>query len=540
MRLRPSPTQLLTFALAATACGKDGASSSEPPDTVAVPSSSAATSASSVPTAPLASASSSALRNEVPDPQPESGPRIYSKRRHVWIFYEPNASGGWMGFLGLGSSVRLRSTGSRVGDGCAEFYPIEPRGWVCLNNKTTLDPHEPEYLAIKKFSPKLDEPFPHNYGESRGLPRYTSVPTHKQQLRREYKLKEHLETVEKLRNGGLGEDEIPKSMRGVDLSLAGVGPPPELALFPRGIQESRDYLKPLSTVAWSHQFDAEGRTWLVTADLALVPKDKVSPYPKSLFKGVELDGDTKLPIAFVRYEARAKYRKGDDGHVSPTGEKWPRLTILPIEDGDPIEFEERKFYRVRGADDLIDTDDTTVARLSPSTPWGTPVQGVPEAVAKKAALRRVPAPKGGRRTWVEVSVLGGWMVAYEKDRAVYATLIAPGRGGIPARGIDPLETASTPVGTFRVDGKFYTATMANPAFVHSDVPFSQNFHGPHVLHQAYWHDGWGEKRSAGCINLSPRDALWFFHWTEPLMPEGWFGLRSDDLAGPATVVWVHR
>lgn len=470
----------------------------------------------------------------------DDGPRIYSKRRHVWIYYEPSASNGWMGFLGLGSSVRLRSTESRVGDGCAAFYPIEPRGWVCLNHKTTLDPNEPEYRAIAKFAPKLDQPFPHNYGESRGLPRYTEIPTREQQLRREYKLQEHFDAIEKLKSGGFADDEIPKALRGVDLKPAGVGPPPELSLLPRGIQESRDALKPLSTVAWSYEFDAEGRTWLVTADLALVPKDKVTPYPRSLFKGVGLDETTKLPIAFARYEPRAKYKKRADGTVEKTAEMWDRLSILPIEDGAPFEADGQKYYRVKGTENLIATEDATVARLSPTTPWGAPVQGVSEEEAKKASVVRVPAPEGGRRTWVEVSVLGGWMVAYEDTRAVYATLIAPGRGGVPSRGIDPLETASTPVGTFRVDGKFFTSTMANPAFVHSDVPFAQNFHGPHVLHQAYWHDGWGEKRSAGCINLSPRDALWFFHWTEPLIPEGWFGVRSDSQAGPSTVVWVHQ
>jgi len=446
-----------------------------------------------------------------------------------------------MGFLGLGGSVRLRSDQGRPGDGCKnEFYPVEPRGWVCLNHKTTLDPEEPEYRAIKKFAPKIDRPFPHQYGESRGVRRYMSLPTREQQLRREYKLKEHLDNVEKARAGAFDDETRPKSLRGVDVSWANVGPPPELDLFPRGIQESRDYLKPLSTVAWSYQFDAEGRTWLVTADLALVPKDKVSPYPKSDFQGVKLDGDTRLPIAFVREEPRSKYLRQDDGAVKPTEQQWPRLTILPIHDGEPLVSGEERYYRVRDGDELIAVSGATVARLSPATPWGAPVEGVPEEEAKEAALRRVPSPDGGRRTWVEVSVLGGWMVAYENTRPVYATLIAPGRGGVPRRGIDPLETASTPTGTFRVDGKFYTATMANPAFVHSDVPFSQNFHGPHVLHHAYWHDGWGERRSAGCINLAPKDALWFFHWTEPPMPEGWYGLRSDKQAGPATVVWVHR
>jgi len=61
-----------------------------------------------------------------------------------------------------------------------------------------------------------------------------------------------------------------------------------------------------------------------------------------------------------------------------------------------------------------------------------------------------------------------------------------------------------------------------------------------VLHSAYWHDGWGEKRSGGCVNMSLTDASWLYGWTEPSVPEGWFGMRSDRLAGPATLVWVHR
>jgi len=145
----------------------------------------------------------------------------------------------------------------------------------------------------------------------------------------------------------------------------------------------------------------------------------------------------------------------------------------------------------------------------------------------------------GRATWVEVSILKGWLIAYEGTKPVFATLIAPGRGGVPRRGVDPIDDAATPVGSFRIDGKFWTATMANEAFVHSDVPFAQNFHGPHALHMAYWHDDWGQKKSGGCINLSPEDARWFFLWTEPPIPDGWHGVRSDKFAGPATIVVVH-
>jgi hypothetical protein len=156
---------------------------------------------------------------------------------------------------------------------------------------------------------------------------------------------------------------------------------------------------------------------------------------------------------------------------------------------------------------------------------------------------QVRARTGGRRTWVDVSVLGGTLVAYEGDRPVFATLISPGRGGVPVRGRDALETASTPTGTFRVDGKFVTATMVsstNDLLVHTEVQYVQNFHGPHALHGAYWHDAWGEKKSGGCVNLSPIDAKRLFEWGEPAIPTDWYGMRSVPEMGPATVVVVHE
>jgi lipoprotein-anchoring transpeptidase ErfK/SrfK len=110
-------------------------------------------------------------------------------------------------------------------------------------------------------------------------------------------------------------------------------------------------------------------------------------------------------------------------------------------------------------------------------------------------------------------------------------------------GKDPLETASTPTGIFRVDGKFVTATMVsstNDSLVHTEVQYVQNFHGPHALHGAYWHDAWGQPKSGGCVNLSPIDAKRLFAWSEPPVPEGWYGMRSVKEMGPATVVVVHK
>jgi hypothetical protein len=163
--------------------------------------------------------------------------------------------------------------------------------------------------------------------------------------------------------------------------------------------------------------------------------------------------------------------------------------------------------------------------------------------AKQSPLDGANAPGAPPRKWIEVSVLGGWFVAYEELTPVFATLMSPGRGGVPKRNVPAIETASTPTGRFRIDGKFVTATMVsstNERIVHSEVQYVQNFHGPHALHAAYWHDAWGEPKSGGCINLSPLDAKQMFEWTDPPVPRGWHGLRASSDAGTSTVVLVHR
>jgi len=42
----------------------------------------------------------------------------------------------------------------------------------------------------------------------------------------------------------------------------------------------------------------------------------------------------------------------------------------------------------------------------------------------------------------------------------------------------------------------------------------------------YWHDRFGDRRSHGCVNLSPIDARWFYEWTEPNVPDGWWAIHS--------------
>jgi len=38
-----------------------------------------------------------------------------------------------------------------------------------------------------------------------------------------------------------------------------------------------------------------------------------------------------------------------------------------------------------------------------------------------------------------------------------------------------------------------------------------------ALHGAYWHDGFGYRRSHGCVNMTITDAHWLYNWASDEM-----------------------
>lgn len=461
-----------------------------------------------------------------PAPPAPSGPRIYSKARFAWIQAQPRASNGWIGYLGLGGSVAVRGESLEKAHvagsgGCKDWYAIEPRGYVCAGDAATVDPEDSVVRTLAADAPHTDSPWPYEYGESTGAPRYRTLPTDAEQRHSEWDLTEHRDQVARAR---AGEEPASPSLAGIDLTPAGTSAPEWTELSPL-VREGRKRIANGSTVAYTRSFDFGGRTFHVAHDHALVPKDRVRPYPRSSFHGVELGGEITLPIAMFRQHERSKYRRTAEGTFVEAGASWPRLSFVTLT-GEAEKAGDQTFLATREPGVFVRESDASVVRAASATPA---IVGVSSA--------------GGRRTWLDVSVLDGTLVAYEGDRPVFATLISPGRGGVPLKGIDPLETASTPTGTFRVDGKFVTATMVsstNDLLVHTEVQFVQNFHGPHALHGAYWHDAWGEKKSGGCVNLAPIDAKRVFDWSEPRIPEGWYGMRSIPEVGAATVIIIHK
>jgi hypothetical protein len=215
-----------------------------------------------------------------------------------------------------------------------------------------------------------------------------------------------------------------------------------------------------------------GRSWLLAADYTYAAKDRVAVYPKVTFKGVRLGVDAKLPLAFFRSRAAQKYEKRADGELVVTQEKWSRLSFVELT-GNQIEQRGETFLEARGDAHWMKKSEAVVPEPRTETPWGAAVGG--------ADTKQGPA---GRRTWMDASVWQGWLIAYEGTKPVYATMIAPGRGGTPERGKPAIDTASTPTGTFKITGKFATRPDAL-ASIHPTCP-GRRISGPHALHGAYW------------------------------------------------------
>ncbi len=473
--------------------------------------------------------------------EPETkGDRIYSKVRFLWIRPEPRRTKKFLGYLSLGDSVRLKggsqqsaTIGKSQSIHCDSWYEVEPRGYVCVNeDNASFDPADQTVSMLRGVKADRLSPWPYAYGESTGTPVYSVIPPKHRQRRNESALAAHLGKVRQARLAKTEQEKVAIDPRfaGVDVRLTHRDPPTLLPLGPRGRTNKTKIVRG-STLGFVDAFDADGRSWLLSWDRGIVPRDRVRPYAKSEFHGVAIDEQVRLPIAFFR-ERQPKFRRDAAGKIEPVeGQFWERQSwVMATEE--QVEQDGKRYFVTRQDGLLASVDDVSLARRSHYVP------------------PRIQGQKQGRRTWIDVSILGGWLVAYELNKPVYATMVSPGRGGVPKHGVDPLETASTPVGRFRITGKFVTATMVSNAsrdIVHDEVMYTQNFSGPYALHGAYWHDQWGKPKSGGCVNLAPIDARRLFAWTEPQLPPSWHAVQlvsgyKGALAEyeNATLVYLHK
>ena len=470
----------------------------------------------------------------------EDGPRIGSIGRTTWI-YMSRSRKERLGYLRPGTSVRLlgpppidpplkkrQKSLPPVGQ-CksGRWYAVQPRGFVCGDETTTLDLALPLFRALALAGPRPGA-VPFGYAFSMRAPMYGKLPTPEEEKRAERRLT-RVSELARLRQSTAGHEDL-----AVLDPPAATDPLPDFladnhaAPVPAGQREGlvRKQIPYGSMLSFQQVFDFAGRTFLLTPDLTVVPADRMRLFHPSTFHGTPIDEAHALPLGWFRRDARARFRRGEGGALADTGEKWaPRtfvgLTGKKVEQGGVV-------YRETREDGLFARDND----LS--------IVEAPKALPKGAE----PGEK-----WIEVSLSKGTLTLFEGATGVYSTLMSPGAGGTTpsaAMHVDELlRAALTPLGSFRVAIKHRAAQMTSEAspepdkFWISDVPHTQYFRTPYAIHAAYWHEDFGSPKSGGCVNLSLEDAERVFDWTEPVVPEDWGGIIARR-SKPGTLIVIHR
>ncbi len=454
------------------------------------------------------------------------GPRVYARHMRVWVREKPSADARRIGYLRAGaSSPTSEQPAGR--SGCkGGWYSVEPRGFVCVGRRATLDANDPVVRAAEAFPPSTETRLPYMYGTVRNPgPIYTHLPSRKETAEAEPGFENRMKRWFSA-GGEIGAsyaqhvwtwgDEAPDPREAFEAGrsdplpsfLRGGGLVPNPTFTPRPKTLVLEQMEPKVGYAFLTTFFHEGRRFGITTQLELMPTDRLRPIQGSDFHGVEIGKDVEFPFAFVRNaSARFVDRSGKDLGAAPY------RAVLSLS-GKQVFIAKRLHYETKDGKYLSDLHGS---RLDPA--------------------ERMPgwAKKGER--WIDVNISKQTLVLYEGTKPLFATLIASGEAGLA----DHETTTATPQGIFRIHTKHITATMASDEvgeeFELRDVPYVQYFKEGYAIHGAYWHDRFGMPKSHGCINLSPEDARRVFHFTEPHVPTGWHGALLP-LRG--TVVWVHR
>jgi hypothetical protein len=458
---------------------------------------------------------------------PDNRPRMGAIGPFAYIYKKPSGAGLALGYIRMGTSVVLRTGKPEGGSpGCAKgWYAVEPRGYACLDShRTTLDLESSYFKALQSVAPTTDAVWYYNYAFSNGAPMYSRVPSEAEAEKEEKRFGPrgsfvqlglwsagHEELLEKAPIAPV--DAVPDIFAGGTRHVGGGTYSTEVLRW-RTIPNG-------SMVAYARAFEHGGRTWLLTPDLMLVPADRVRKIHRSTFHGVKLEGGLTLPLAWNRTKAPKTKFKRQEGKLSPLADSFPSKTWVPVTDAKEM-IDGKAYYPVRGeADTFVAESDITLS---------TARSGLPRGVS--------PGEK-----WIEVKILPGTLTAYEGEKPVMASLFSPGKGGVPVPGLDHTKYATTAMGYFPIEWKDHVATMSNETGApevlwFTDVPHIQYLKAPLAMHVAYWHEDFGNPKSAECVNVSPEDGHFLFNWTEPGLPEGWGAIRPGDGNGKSTPVII--
>lgn len=422
----------------------------------------------------------------------------------TWIQPGPRAGSLPLGSIRQGGTLPLLDSEILPGNGsCPRFVKVEG-GFVCAGPRATLDMNS-RWLTAGAWTEPAPGVMPYQYALSVGTPMLTRpLPAEKMLW------KTGARDRPPMRGWNAGHDELAE-----DEPIAPNGPIPDFLKdggqvpTPWGEPKGSFFkMIPAGTMlAYTRAFEAFGETWVLSTNMSVIPARGLKRFRVSTFHGVELDKGTQLPLAWMRKTPRPKWRKSAQGFEA-TGETWPVKTWVALT-GREEESDKRRFLETREAGVFLERSDATLVEARPKPPWETK----------------------GTGKWLHVRVNRGTLTAYEGPKPVFTTLISPG------------QKDATPYGRYFVESKHHFSTMSTAkgeaaGFFIADVPWTIYFKRPYAIHASYWHEDFGERKSGGCINLSPLDAHRVFQWVTPDLPQGWDTVQAP-AKGDTTFVLVE-
>ena len=415
----------------------------------------------------------------------------------ITVRKEPDPEGRVAGWLNLGNRIRLKKGPAARTETCSSgWYELMPRGYACAGEGIEIG-DEPPSFDIVLDEPEEGDPLPFSYWlvKETLVPQYHGLPSRDQQRAALAYAEKYAELLEK--------DER-RATRYLETEQAHAA----VARF----------LHRQFYVAGTGVETRSRRNFVRTMSGGYVKAAQLERYHGSDFRGVELDEETSLPIAYAIRAIRPLIKRDKaDGSI-----RW-----IDDDDVDAIE----RHTRIEGWKDRQNIGGSYMHIMD--GPW----EG--ERYARDwfvTVIEKIAPPfeVAEEEPWIHVDLSSQSLVIYRGEKPVYATLVSTG-----------LEGHDTPTGTFEIEKKMLSDTMANigpdagdDRYRIEDVPYTQYFDGSVALHTAFWHNRFGLQRSHGCVNIAPHDAKRVFQETWPRIPEGWHGVSTDQTGFRASRVHV--
>ncbi|MBN2305259.1 MAG: L,D-transpeptidase [Anaerolineae bacterium] len=227
---------------------------------------------------------------------------------------------------------------------------------------------------------------------------------------------------------------------------------------------------------------AERDGWVEIDPGEWLPADRLEPVEPSRFAGVLVEAEPPRPFGWVLENLYASVRPGGPPVYTPE-------QFLP-------------HYHLTYVYAAVTVDEFDWYLVGPGQWVEQRFMGL---------VQRVQPPEELAGRWVAVDLYEQTLVAYEStldggEQMVFATLVSSGIAGF-----------STAAGLFqvwdqRLHGPMTGAEGRPDYYLLENVPFALYFDRDISLHGTYWHDGFGYRRSHGCVNLSISDAYWLYDW----------------------------